>query len=89
MALNFPNPSRQFDERRKAIRFSGYDGVFEVRFMVEASALAEAGTPPADMTEPKCLEAFDRRVAKVHEAARTAYARQRREDYTLSASDLR
>ena len=28
MTLNFPNPSRSFDEKRNAVRFSGYDGMF-------------------------------------------------------------
>ncbi|MBB2672903.1 UNVERIFIED_ORG: hypothetical protein GGE44_002465 [Rhizobium esperanzae] len=39
MTLTFPNKSRSFDESRNAVRFSGYDGMFEVRFLVEANAL--------------------------------------------------
>ena len=89
MALNFPNPTRSDDEKRRVIRFYGYDGLFEVQFLVEAGALAESGTPARDMTEANCLEAFDRRLPKVLDAARAAYSRQRRDGYTLSAGDLR
>ena len=39
MTLNFPNPSRSFDEKRNAVGFVGYVGVFEIRFFVEADAL--------------------------------------------------
>ena len=42
MALNFPNPSRSFDESRKGVRFVGHDGVFEVPFFIEADALVKA-----------------------------------------------
>jgi hypothetical protein len=37
VTLQFPNPSRSFDEMRKAIRFIGHDNMFEVPFFVEVS----------------------------------------------------
>lgn len=43
MTLIFPNPSRSFDETHNAVRFSGYDGVFQVPFVVEAAALSTSG----------------------------------------------
>ena len=42
MTLAFPNPSRSFDDARNAVRFIGHDGMFEVRFFVEAGALAKS-----------------------------------------------
>lgn len=42
MTLDFPNPSRSFDEARNAVRFIGHDGMFEVPFFIEAAALASA-----------------------------------------------
>ena len=44
MTLAFPNPSRSFDEVRNAVRFIGHDGMFQVRFLVEAGALEKSGT---------------------------------------------
>jgi hypothetical protein len=41
MTLAFPNPSRTFDEARNAVLFFGHDGVFKIRFFVEAGALAK------------------------------------------------
>ena len=53
MTLAFPNPSRSFDEARNAVLFFGHDGVFEIRFFVEAGALAISGTalPTMPMSE--------------------------------------
>ncbi|MCY0153495.1 DUF1488 domain-containing protein [Hoeflea alexandrii] len=34
--IGFPNSMRSFDEDAGTIRFSGYDGVMEVRFLLEA-----------------------------------------------------
>ena len=43
MTLNFPNPTRSFEEMRNAVCFVGHDGIFEIRFFVEAGALAHSG----------------------------------------------
>ncbi|MCA1492154.1 DUF1488 domain-containing protein [Ensifer sp. NBAIM29] len=61
MTLSFPNPSRSFDEKRNAVRFLGHDGMFEVRFFVEAGALAIAGAElgRSEASESKLLSAFD------------------------------
>lgn len=42
MTLAFPNSSCSFDETRNAVRFSGYDGMFEVPFFVESGALTKS-----------------------------------------------
>ena len=50
MALTFPNQSRSYDEANKQIRFSGHDGMFEVRFFVDGEGLfwfnLDNGTDP-------------------------------------------
>ena len=35
MALTFPNHSRSYDRGKQSIRFTGYDGVFEISVFVE------------------------------------------------------
>jgi hypothetical protein len=42
LTLAFPNPSRSFDEVRNAVRFIGHDGMFQIRFFVEAGALTKS-----------------------------------------------
>jgi hypothetical protein len=90
MSLAFPNPSRSFDEVRNAVRFTGHDGMFEVRFFVAADALAKADADlrGKGMTEINCLSAFDTLRASIHDAARRAYHQGRRDSYTLTASDF-
>lgn len=86
MTLAFHNPSRSFDDVRGAVRFVGHDGMFEVRFFVEAEALAP-GKPA--LTEAESLTAFDASRGSIHDAARKAYAHGRRDSYTLTAADFR
>jgi len=89
MTLNFPNPTRSFDEMRNAVRFVGHDGVFEIRFFVEAGALAGRGAQESRMSEAKCLSAFDRSRGSIEDVARKAYSSKRLNFYTLSAADFR
>ncbi len=91
MTLEFPNRSRSFDDARQAVRFMGYDGMFEVRFFVEAEALsASDGTPrDDDAVETACLLAFDALRRPIYDVARSIYAGPRRDSYTLTSADLR
>jgi Protein of unknown function (DUF1488) len=86
MPLAFPNTSRSFDESRNAIRFTGYDGMFEVQFLVEAGALRTASD--ASRTEDDCLRAFDAARDLILKAASRAYGRGGRDRYTLTAQDI-
>lgn len=86
MTLAFPNKSRSFDESRNAVRFSGYDGMLEVRFLIEASALRTASE--ASRSEGECLRAFDMARAAILEAAIHAYGRGGKDRYTLTAQDI-
>jgi len=91
MTLAFPNPSRSFDEARNAVLFFGHDGLFEIRFFVEAGALAILATalPVVAISEAKCLSAFDAVRMSVLEVARKAYSHRRRNSYTPTAADFR
>jgi hypothetical protein len=89
MTLNFPNPTRSFDEMRNAVCFVGHDGIFEIRFFVEAGALADGGAQGGRMSEAKCLSAFDRLRGSIHDVAREAYSNNHFNSYTLSAADFR
>ena len=90
VTLAFPNPSRSLDEARNAVLFFGHDGLFEIRFFVEASALAKWGTavPTSRMSEAKCLSLFDTVRTSILDVAREAYSHGRRNYYTLTAADF-
>lgn len=87
MTLQFPNPSRSFDAQRNGVRFIGHDGMFEVPFFVESSALA--GISKAAPSENDFLAAFDAARKSILDVAREAYSHARRKSYTLTAGDFR
>lgn len=91
MTLAFPNPSRSFDDVRNVVRFTGHDGMFQIRFFVEAAALARADPTPSETggLEAKCLSAFDALRMTIYDVARRAYSHGRRDSYTLTAADFR
>jgi hypothetical protein len=91
MTLAFPNPSRSFDEVRNAVRFMGHDGMFQIRFFVEAGALttADAAKREAGALEARCLTAFDALRTSIYDVAREAYSHGRCDSYTLTAADFR
>ncbi len=86
MTLSFPNPSRNFDEVRKAVRFTGYDNLFEVQFFVDAVALSKSET--GEYSQADCLTAFDLSRDLIHKAACKIYSRNRRTPYMLTAADF-
>ncbi|RWH73434.1 DUF1488 domain-containing protein [Mesorhizobium sp.] len=91
MTLAFPNPSRSFDETRNAVRFMGHDGMFQIRFFVEASALtkSDAARREVGALKAKCLSAFDALRTSIYDVARETYSHGRRDSYTLTAADFR
>ncbi len=89
MTLRFPNPSRNFDAPRNGVGFYGHDGVFEIRFFVEAAALAGGASLGSGLSEDQCLRAFDTLRDPIEAAARKAYVSSGRNSYVLRAADLR
>jgi hypothetical protein len=91
MTLDFPNRSRSFDEVRNAVRFTGYDGMLQVPFLVEATALIKSDSAVAKQEE-ECLAAFDSSREVIHAAARKVYSQGRSNlgnMNVLSAANLR
>jgi hypothetical protein len=91
MTLDFPNPSRSFDEVRNAVRFIGHDGMFEVPFFIEAGALASTNGKGGGLEakEAAYLSAFDTARRSIHDIARKLYSRGRQTSYTITAADMR
>jgi hypothetical protein len=88
VTLGFPNQSRSYDPRRQRVRFSGHDGAFEVCFFVEQGVFSRIN-PDAKLDEAGILHEFDRYRDRILQAAsRMYYSRQRRDTYTLLASDF-
>jgi len=87
VALNFPNLSRSFDASRLRVRFWGHDASFEVSFFIAVEALWLVD-PDATADEEGMLGAFDLYRDRIFAAAERAYRRDRRDSYTLSASDM-
>lgn len=77
MTLTFPNPSRSFDEARNAVRFTGYDGMLQVPFFVEADALTKIGADlqSSGALETKYLSAFDALRNSIYDVARKVVTR--------------
>jgi hypothetical protein len=84
MALAFPDASRSFDNVRNLIRFTGYDGMFEVKFFLHAAALSSA-----KLSEQGYLRAFDATRSKIQQIALKLYNPKHGMTYTLRAADLR
>ncbi len=91
MTLNFPNPSRSFDESGERIRFWGYDRAIEVSFFVEGEALKRL-CPDMGTAETGFLQAFDQVRSRIHEVADKVYVRgghgKSARAFVLSAADF-
>lgn len=86
MTLRFPNRSRSFDDVKRTVRFQGYDGMFEVRFLIEAAVLMKA--PDRGFVEADYLNAFDGMRPTIEDVATKAYKRNRRSSITLTVDDF-
>jgi hypothetical protein len=85
--IAFPNEMRSFDEDAGTLRFSGYDGVMEVRFVLEAPALERlAGISRSG--DAAYLDAFDRYRKQIQTAAHKAYQRTHKSLIRLTTADF-
>lgn len=89
--LNFPNPSRSYDETRHGVRFWGYNQTFEVSFFVEGGALSKV-SPETMADEAGFLNTFDVNRDRICAVAGNVYSRRRKASYiysyTLTDSDF-
>lgn len=86
VTLIFLNRSCSFDGSRNAVRFSVYDGMFEVRFLIETNALRTVSQ--GARSEDECLRAFDIAGEAILDAATHAYGRGGKDRHTLTAQDI-
>ncbi|GLK84453.1 DUF1488 family protein [Ancylobacter defluvii] len=91
MTLAFPNPSRSFDKARNAVRFTGYDGMFEVPFFVDVGVLAMSDNElcKAEASETSFLAAFDALRTSIHAAAHKVYSKGSHTSYMLTVAEFR
>ena len=86
MTLIFPNNSRHYDAGSGRIRFSGYEGVFEIRFLLELDALAKvyAGSISG---ESQYLSAFDSVKKRILVVAERIYRKKRGQSMCMLTAD--
>jgi len=87
LTLNFPNLSRSYDARRRAVCFWGYDSALEITFFVEVEALCKLRRESDDL-EACHLQSFDDAREEILAAAQKVYARARPGPYLLAAADF-
>ena len=89
--LNFPNPSRSYDETEHGVHFWGYDQTIEVSFFVEESALSRI-SPQTRQDEAGFLTTFDVHRDRIRAVADKVYSRRRKGayifSYTLTEADF-
>ena len=89
MTLAFPNPSRNYDEARHGVRFSGHDGMFEISFLVEVAVLSQYQRLQDPLSEQQYLSAFDAMRASIQDVASEIYSSRRRSTNTLTTTDFK
>ena len=87
MTINFPNESRNYDVRRRCVRFWGHDEAREVSFLLEEDALTQIDQT-APRTEAEFLVAFDDNRDRIFKAARKVYSRRGSGFHALAAADF-
>ena len=89
--LNFPNPSRSYDETRRGVLFWGYDQALEISFVVEESALSKI-CPETKTDKVGFLNTFDVNRDQIYAVARNIYSQRDKAlhifSYTLADSDF-
>ncbi|MEJ5021536.1 DUF1488 domain-containing protein [Ochrobactrum vermis] len=86
MSLLFPNPARSFDEVEMGVRFTGYDGMTSVPFLIDKTALEKNGSIAA--TESSLLAAFDASRKIIYDVAREVYFHARQTSYRITVADM-
>lgn len=88
MTMSFPNKSRNYQANARRIRFSGYDGMFEISFFIEVDVLSRVfGGKMTD--EGDYLSGFDSGRVAIIKAAQKACSRLKgARDCTLREADF-
>lgn len=88
MGISFPNEARSFDERNRCVRFTGYDGMFDIKFYLATEVLA-CEKSHRNASEADYLTAFDSLRSRILEAATSAYSKTRSSAITLDITHFR
>ena len=88
MGISFPNNARSFDDRNRCVRFTGYDGMFEIKFYLTAEVLA-CEKSHRNTSEADYLASFDALRPRILKAATSAYSKARSRVITLDLTHFR
>ncbi len=88
MGIRFPNEARSFDEKNRCVRFSGYDGMFEVKFYLATEVLA-CEKSHRNAAESDYLTSFDALRPRILKVAASAYSKAQTSTISLNLHDFR
>lgn len=88
MGISFPNEARSFDDRNRCVRFTGYDGMFEIKFYLATEVLA-CEKSHRNASEADYLTAFDALRPRILKAATSAYSKVRSSAIALDLEHFR
>lgn len=88
MGISFPNAARGFDDKNPCVRFSGYDGMFEIKFYLATEVLA-CDKSHRNSSEADYLTSFDALRPRILKAATSAYSKARSSAITLDLTHFR
>ncbi|WP_407652404.1 DUF1488 family protein [Cohaesibacter marisflavi] len=84
MGLVFPNQTCNVDEDAGIVRFSGYDGLMEIRFSMTLETLDHLMKTYGEERQPH-RQAFENLRSRIQNAAISTYNRTRKSFYRLGA----
>ena len=87
MALEFPNHMCSIDDTSGTIRFSGHDGMMEVRFTMQLTTL-KILLGDTDVDDHSYLSAFDSLRSRIQDVAIRVYNRSKKSFYILNAEEF-
>lgn len=89
MELNFPNPSRSYDEHDSRVEFWGYVSAIQVRFYISIDALKKLDGNMGS-TEADYLKTFDAKRDQILKIAEKVYSNRKSGSYDcqLLAEDI-
>jgi hypothetical protein len=87
MVLEFPNRMCSIDDASGIIRFSGHDGMMEIRFSMTLTTLNTLIGDTADNNRAH-QSAFDSLRPRIQEAAVRAYDRSKKSHHILGAEQF-
>lgn len=87
MGVSFPNQTRSFDGKNRCVRFTGYDGMFEIKFYLAVEVLASESAE-RNTSESDYLTSFDALRPRILKAATSAYSSSRSSTIMLNLTNF-